>query len=195
MTPSTPSLAAIGRPDQPSTKQVRQLRLAVLLHPPRHGVAPAQAARLAHELERRLTDLGQGDQPSRGMAKPAAFSRFVRALPRRRPQGGRGGGKTGGLVACSSLARAVPKFFSGTIWRCVQGGGGDLQAKVARAGTCATPHSLAEAYTQAACGCCLTKPAQRTGAMRKYRSFADGLADGSNRPQARVPELDSVRAE
>ena len=31
--------------------------------------------------------------------------------------------------------------------------------------------------------------------MRNYRPFADGLANMLNRPEARVPELDSVRAE
>jgi hypothetical protein len=35
----------------------------------------------------------------------------------------------------------------------------------------------------------------QTSQMRKYRSFPKAVANRSNRPEARVPELDSVRAE
>jgi hypothetical protein len=43
-------------------EEVGQLRVAMLLDEPRDVVAPASAARLAHERQGRLTDVGQGDR-------------------------------------------------------------------------------------------------------------------------------------
>jgi hypothetical protein len=41
-------------------KQIGELGVAVLLHELRHAVAPAPAARLANDRERRPADVGQG---------------------------------------------------------------------------------------------------------------------------------------
>jgi hypothetical protein len=81
-----------------AAKQIRQIRIAVLSHELRRTAAPAPAARLAHERQGWVTDVGQSERAVPGQPPRSSSPREGSPVPRPR---GVGEGKNSRFVARS----------------------------------------------------------------------------------------------